>query len=115
MESSFVCPHITANWKSLQLSQHLFKSFHPFVLACDSSSDLFIARLDVQEVILIDRLRFPTQVSFSNFAGLPKVLIIGIDFNRLLKPSQSFLLASLLLGDPSADESSSKLPSVYES
>jgi hypothetical protein len=53
--------------------------------------------LDVHEEILLGSAEVPTQVSLSDFAGIAKVLIIGIDFKRLLKPSQTLLLASLLL------------------
>jgi hypothetical protein len=55
--------------------------------------------LDVREEILLGSAEIPAQVSLSDFAGITKVLVIGIDFKRLLKLPQALLLASLFLGD----------------
>jgi hypothetical protein len=82
----------------------LFESLYPLVLARDGSSDLFISLLDMHEVFLLGSTEIPAQVSLSDFAGVAKVLIIGIDFKRMLKRSQTLLLASLFLGYSSADE-----------
>jgi hypothetical protein len=83
----------------------LFESIYPLILlAREGSSELFIALLDVREEILLGSAEIPAQVSLSDFAGVAKVLVIGIDFKRLLKPSQALLLASLFLGDSSVEK-----------
>jgi hypothetical protein len=56
-----------------------------------------MAFLDVREEMLFGLAEISAQISLSDFAGLAKVLVIGIDFRRLLKRSEALLLASHFL------------------
>ena len=83
----------------------MFESIYPLVLlAREGASELFIAFLDVREEMLLGSAEIPARVSLSGFAGVAKVLVIRIDFKRLLKRSEALLLASQFLGDSSVDE-----------